>query len=117
MPGGGLTVDDYIDRPKTHGDNAWRRPIEDALLREIHEEVNVEIGIPNYLHNITFIRPDGVPVLVLSYYAPYLSGEVKLDEDAVEYRWVTLDEARELDFILGVYEEIEEVDKRLKDSK
>ncbi len=51
--------------------------------------------------------------MVLSYYAPYLSGEVVLDEDAVEYKWVTLDEAKELDLIPGIYEEIEMVDGRL----
>jgi 8-oxo-dGTP pyrophosphatase MutT (NUDIX family) len=114
IPGGGLTVDDYMNEPQSHGDAGWYNAIEKALLREIKEEVNVEIGPVTYLLDLTFIRPDGIPVLVLSYYAPYISGEVKLDEDAVEFRWVTLDEARDLDLISGIYEEIEEVDKRLQ---
>lgn len=114
VPGGGLSVDDYVDTPQTHGNAGWYGAVERALLREVKEEVNVSIGKPRYLLDLTFIRPDGIPVLVLSYYAPYVSGDVKLDEDAVEYRWVTLSEARDLDLISGIYEELEEVEKILK---
>ncbi len=114
VPGGGLNTDDYTSRPQTHGNAGWYGAIEHALLREIKEEVNVIVGDVKYLLDLTFIRPDGIPVLVLSYYAPFISGEVKLDEDAVEFRWVTLEEAKSLDLIAGIYEEIEEVDKILK---
>jgi 8-oxo-dGTP pyrophosphatase MutT (NUDIX family) len=114
VPGGGLSIDDYINTPQTHGNAGWYGAVEKALQREITEEVNVKIGEPKYLLDLTFIRPDNVPVLVLSYYAPYVSGQVKLDEDTVEYRWVTLREAKELDLIAGIYEEIEEVDNILK---
>jgi 8-oxo-dGTP pyrophosphatase MutT (NUDIX family) len=114
VPGGGLTMDDYMHKPQTHGNAGWYGAVETTLLREVNEEVGVEIGKATYLLDLTFIRPDGVPVLVLSYYAPYISGEVKLDADAVEYRWVTLEEAKELDLISGIYEEIEEVEKILK---
>ena len=73
----------------------------------MQEEVNVEIGKPHYLLDLTFIRLTG-SVLVLSYYAVCF-WEVKLDADAVEYRWATLAEAKELDLI-SVSEEIEMVD-------
>ncbi|MDD5318760.1 MAG: NUDIX hydrolase [Candidatus Pacebacteria bacterium] len=116
VPGGGLNVDDYINTPQTLGNAGWYGAIEKGLLREIKEEVNVVIGKAKYLLDLTFIRPDGVPVLVLSYYAPYISGEVMLDEDAVEYRWVSLEEAKTLDLIAGIYEEIEEVENILKSS-
>lgn len=114
VPGGGLNTDDYSSTPQTHGNAGWYGAVEKALRREVQEEVNIEIGKPHYLLDLTFIRPDGVPVLVLSYYAPYVSGEVKLDADAVEYRWATLAEAKELDLISGIYEEIEMVDVLLK---
>jgi 8-oxo-dGTP pyrophosphatase MutT (NUDIX family) len=114
VPGGGLNTDDYVGTPQTHGTNGWYGSAEKALRREVKEEVNVEIGKVNYLLDLTFIRPDGIPVLVLSYYAPYLSGEVKLDDDAVEYKWATLDEIKELDLIAGIYEEIEMTDTLLK---
>jgi 8-oxo-dGTP diphosphatase len=114
VPGGGLSIDDYINTPQTHGNAGWYGAVEKALQREITEEVNIKIGEPKYLLDLTFIRPDNVPVLVLSYYAPYVSGQVKLDEDSTEYRWVTLSEAKELDLIAGIYEEIKDVDNLLK---
>lgn len=114
VPGGGLNTDDYVNKPQTHGNAGWYGSVEEALLREVKEEVNIEIGQAKYLLDLTFIRPDGTPVLVLSYYAPYVSGDIKLDEDAVEYKWVSLEEAKELDLISGIYEELVEVEKLLK---
>lgn len=113
VPGGGLTVDDYINTPQTNGDAGWYGAVVKGLQREIAEEVSITIGDPQYLLDLTFIRPDGIPVLVLSYYAPYISGDVKLDADAVEYAWVTLAEAKKLDLISGIYDELEMVEKRL----
>ena len=55
-----------------------------------------------------------VPILVLSYYAEYVSGEVKIDEDTVEFAWVTVAEAGKYDLIEGIYEEIVMADKILK---
>ncbi len=110
VPGGGLSTDDYTSTPETHKGGGWYGVVEEGLRREVKEEVNLEIGKPQYLLDLVFFLPDGVPTLVLSYYAPYVSGEVKLDEDAVEYRWVTLAEAKELDLIPGIDEEIEKVD-------
>jgi 8-oxo-dGTP pyrophosphatase MutT (NUDIX family) len=117
VPGGGLEPDDYVNTKKTT-DDTWYYVVEKALRREVKEEVNVEIEKPQYLLDLVFIRPDGVPVLTLSYYAPYESGEVKLvDEEEggdVEFRWVTPKEAKELDFISGIAEEIELTDRILR---
>jgi 8-oxo-dGTP pyrophosphatase MutT (NUDIX family) len=114
VPGGGLTSDDYLGTPQTHGDAGWYGAVEKALKREVREEVNIKIGKLAYLLDLTFIRPDAIPVLVLSYYAPYVSGKVKLDEDAVEYKWATLQELKNLDLIPGIYGEIKMVAKLLK---
>ena len=113
VPGGGLSTDDYTNTPQTHGNAGWYGAIEKALLREVQEEVNVTIGKALYLLDLTFIRPDGIPVIVLSYYAPYVSGEVKIDDDATEYKWATFSEAKELDLIPGIIDEIEMVDNIL----
>ncbi len=113
VPGGGLEVDDYInDTPSTLA-GQWYGALEKTLRREVKEEVSVEIGKPKYLLDLTFITPQGIPSVVLSYYAPYESGEVELDEDATEYKWVTLAEAKDLDMIDGIWEEIELVEKIL----
>lgn len=113
VPGGGLEVDDYINTPKTTA-IAWYFTIENSLRREIKEETGLEVGKLKYLLDLAFIRPDNIPVVTLSYYCHWKSGEVKLDEDSVDYKWVTLEEAKNYDLIEGILEEIEMVDKILR---
>src|SRR3989338_11216895 len=82
IPGGGLSVDDYINTPMSeHGPNLWYGALEKSLRREIKEEVNVEIGKPELIIDMAFIRPDGTPVICFSYFAPFVSGEVRVDQD------------------------------------
>lgn len=115
VPGGGLNVDDYINtEPKTASSPQWYYALTNTLKREVKEEVNVEIDNLEYLLDLTFIRPDGIPVLVLSYIAKYKGGEVKHDEETIGSAWVTLKEAKKYDLIEGIWEEIEMVDKILK---
>ncbi|MBU2564474.1 NUDIX domain-containing protein [Patescibacteria group bacterium] len=115
VPGGGLEVDDYIGLAKTTKDH-WYFGIEKSLRREVKEECNLEIGKVKYLLDIIFIRPDGVPAIILSFYSSYKSGEVKLDEDNTDYKWVTYEEAKKYDMVEGLLEEIEMVDKILKNN-
>ena len=114
VPGGGLNVDDYMNLPTSGGENQWYYSLTNGLKREIREEVGVEVGKPEYLLDLTFIKGDGVPVLVLSYYAEYLTGDVVLDEDATEYKWVSVEELKDLELIKGIDHEIEMVDDILK---
>ncbi len=116
VPGGGLETDDYTDLPKTTKDH-WYFAIEKSLRREIKEESNLEVGKIKYLLDIVFIRPDGIPVIILSFYCPYQSGQVKLDEDNTDSAWVTYQEAKKYDLVEGLLEEIEMVDKILKGEK
>ena len=111
VPGGGLETDDYVNTPPTHKGDQWYNAAEIALRREVKEEVSLEIGKPQYLLDLTFIRPDGIPVLVLSYYCPLISGEVKLDEDSIDYKCVTAKEAENYDLIDGILEEIKMVEE------
>jgi 8-oxo-dGTP pyrophosphatase MutT (NUDIX family) len=113
VPGGGLETDDYTKTEKTTSDH-WYYSIEKSLRREIKEECGLETGRMSYLLDMAFIRPDGIPVIVLSFYGPYVSGDVVLDDDSVEYAWVSAEEAREYDLIEGIAEEIDMVDRILK---
>lgn len=115
VPGGGLSVDDYINLPRTHeGENQWYYSLTNGLIREIKEEVGLSVGKPEYLLDLTFIKGDNVPVLVLSYFAEYLGGDVVLDQDATEFKWVSVDEMKDYDLIEGIDEEIRMVDDILK---
>ncbi|OGC80749.1 hypothetical protein A2943_02590 [Candidatus Adlerbacteria bacterium RIFCSPLOWO2_01_FULL_51_16] len=117
-PGGGLSTDDYIHGKPSLG-GQWYHSLEKALRREIQEEVGIDIGKPEYLMDLTFVRPDRVPVLVLSYFAPYVSGKVHIgkDEDVVDFAWVSAKEASTYDLLEGMLHEVEEVDRILSSRK
>ena len=116
VPGGGLEAGDYIHTEASYQNSEspqWYHPVEAALRREIREEVGLEVGTPEYLLDVAFIRPDGIPCIVWSFYCKYESGEVALDEAATEYAWVSAEEAQSYDLIQGIEREILEVEKRL----
>ncbi len=113
VPGGGLHSDDYTNEPPTYP-NQWYQALDHSLRREVREEVGLEIGRATLLLDIVLIRADGVPVLVLSYYAPYVSGEVKLDDESVEFAWVSYEEAKTYELIPGILGELAMVDQILR---
>lgn len=108
VPGGKLVRHEYEAVPKTTKD-AWYDIIDWLLKKEVKEEVNLEIGKVNYVTDLTFIRPDGYPVITLSYWASYKSGEVKLCKDLTGHAWVTLEEAKNYDLIDGIWDELKQV--------
>jgi len=113
VPGGGLSTDDYIDMPKTTADH-WYYALENSLRREIREEAGIEVGKMSYCCDMTFIRPDNVPVIILSFYAPYQSGEIKLDHESINHAWATFDELKNHDLIEGIADEIKMVEDLIK---
>ena len=120
VPGGKMVFTEYEHLPRGYhgenktGDPQWYNVVEWVLRKEIREEVGLEIEKPSYLTDLVFVRPDGYPVVTLSYWAKYKSGDVKLCKDLTEYVWVTAEEAKKYDLIDGIAEEIEEVAKILR---
>jgi 8-oxo-dGTP pyrophosphatase MutT (NUDIX family) len=116
VPGGGVAMNDYANLPSSTPDQIqWYGVLENSLKREIREEVNIEIGNPEYVTDVAFIRPDGIPVVVLSFFASYVSGDIEFkDGENTDYAWVSLEEAKTYDLIPGIWHEIETVDKILK---
>ena len=112
VPGGGLSIDDYINLPKTTSEH-WYFALENSLRREIKEEAGIEVGKINYLCDMTFIRPDNIPVIILSFYAPYKSGDIKLDSESVNHTWATFEELKNYDLIEGIANEIKMVDETI----
>lgn len=120
VPGGGLEQKDYRDTPPTHdgGESPqWYGVLEKTVRREIREETNLEVKEVEYLLDIIAVRPSGNPVLILSMYSEYASGEVALDAEATEYAWITADEVGKYDLIHGIDDEIRQVEKRLAAKK
>jgi len=117
VPGGGMEVDDYIHGETNFANSEspqWYNAVEKTLRREIKEEVGLEVSDINYLLDIAFIRPDGIPAIVLSFYCKYAGGEVALDEDATEFAWITATQTPDYELIQGIDHEIQLVEERLK---
>ncbi len=118
VPGGGLETGDYMQTEAAYQNSEspqWYRVVERTLAREIKEEVGLEVEDEQLLHNVAFIRPDGISTIVFSYYCKYKSGEVTLDEDATEFAWITATEVPKYELIQGIDHEIDLVDKKLKE--
>lgn len=101
----------YIDGQQESSAPQWYNLAEWLLKKEVLEEVRVEIEKPKYFTDLVFIRPDGYPVVTLSYWAWYKSGEAKPGKDLTEIAWVTAGEAKNYDLIEGIVEEIGEVSR------
>jgi 8-oxo-dGTP pyrophosphatase MutT (NUDIX family) len=110
LPGGGIETNDYTTRTPTHtgSTNQWYDTLDHSLRREVREETGLEISDPWLVCDLTFIRPDGIPVLVLSYAAD-LRGDSRVILDQKEssaYAWINLDDIRVFDLIDGIEHEL-----------
>ena len=113
VPGGKLVLSEYKNNPKTTND-AWYGLVNWLLAKEVKEEVGLEIDVPHYLTDLAFVRPDGYPVITLSYWCNYKSGEVALCKDLTDHAWVSLEGAKKFDLIEGIWDELKMVDEVLK---
>ncbi len=114
VPGGKLVRHEYEGLPRTPNTDAWYNIVNRTLEKEIMEEAGLEVESVTYLTDMTFIRPDNIPVLVLSYFCRYKSGEVKLGKDIIDSAWITPEEGKGYEIIPGILDEIAEVDGVLK---
>src|SRR3989344_4916567 len=110
FPGGGLNIEDYIHTPQSTSAGQWYGALEKALRREIKEEVSLEVEKPEFFTDFTFITPDGIPVLGFTYFAKCISKDVSLYNDATDFAWVNLEEAGKYDLIVGILDELKQVD-------
>lgn len=116
VPGGKLESKEFAQRPHDAG-TQWYNIIEDLVEREIKEETNLEVKNIGYVTSLAYTRIDGIPTIIMSYYAHYKGGEVKLCDALTDYAWVTLEEAKEYDLIEGIYDEMAILDHFLKTGK
>ncbi len=117
VPGGKLETADYVNLPKETKDY-WYNVLERVLKREVKEEVGLDIENIRYITSLATIHADGNPSLVISCLADFAGGEVILEEDeTVESKWVSLEEAKEFELIDGIYDELIMADNLLKGVK
>lgn len=106
VPGGKLETKDYLKLPKDTKDY-WYNVLEKTLRREVKEEVGIEIDNIEYVTSLATVHQDGNPSLVISCMADYVGGEINLqEEEADQFAWVSLEEAKNYDLIDGIYDEL-----------
>jgi 8-oxo-dGTP pyrophosphatase MutT (NUDIX family) len=110
-PGGKLEWDNLdLNHPtRMNGDIIdFESQIEQLLKREIKEEAGIEVADQfHYINNVVFVRPDGIPVVLVKFAVEYTSGDVVLEDGAfTDFAWVTQEEAQQLDCIDGIASEI-----------
>jgi 8-oxo-dGTP pyrophosphatase MutT (NUDIX family) len=111
VPGGKLEWADMdLSKPtRINGDILdFENAVEKLLIRETREEAGIEIHPDfKYLNNVAFLRPDGVPVMLVKFAAKYKSGDVKLEEGAfTDHAWVNADEIANYECIDGIQDEV-----------
>ncbi|MCY3410097.1 MAG: NUDIX domain-containing protein [Candidatus Heimdallarchaeota archaeon] len=88
---------------KEFGANLWEIPagrvekgetLENALQRELKEELNVELTGSKLIDAYTFVRKDNM-MLLLSYICNF-QGNISKSQEHKELRWVSLEQAKQL---------------------
>lgn len=118
VPGGKVEVLDYCLRKKDTSFH-WYNVLEDVLRREVKEEVSLDIKNIGYVTSMVYIRPDNIPCLIISLFAEPNSStdEIRLCDSLTDYRWVTIEEAKNIELIEGIYEELDILNSFLKNGK
>jgi 8-oxo-dGTP pyrophosphatase MutT (NUDIX family) len=112
VPGGKLEWDDLdLKNPtRLNGDVIdFEDAVEKMLVREAKEEANVTIKSDDlrYINSTAFVRPDGIPVVLVKFAAEYTGGDIKLEEGAfTDYAWVNAEEVKKYTCIEGVEQEV-----------
>ncbi len=111
VPGGKLEHADLdLSNPtRMNGDVIdFEGMVRQLLRRETKEEAGIELGDDfRMLGDIVFVRPDGIPVVLLQFAADYAGGEVRPEEGAfTEAAWVDANEVQQYDCIDGIQDEV-----------
>lgn len=111
VPGGKLEWGQFdVSKPtRMNGDVLdFENAIEELLIREVKEEARIDIETNlRYINSVVFIRPDGIPVVLVKFAARYRAGNVIIEDGAFEdHAWVNGDEVGSYECIKGIPEEI-----------
>lgn len=107
--GGKMEWDDLRHNPPTrqnHEISDWQGLVEIQLAREAFEESGLKVSESRYLESVVFIRPDGIPVVLIQFALKYAGGEVKIPAEFDDFAWVDGEEIVKFNCIKGIPEEV-----------
>jgi ADP-ribose pyrophosphatase YjhB (NUDIX family) len=121
----GIIVDgDKVLLVKKVGEKEWTLPsgfleygekLKLAVMREVKEETGLDVFVGKVNSAFTFVgKEDNVQIVGLSYLCKYQGGDVKLNEELCEYKWVYLKSIEQYDITKGVKKELDRVLKKRK---
>lgn len=86
----------------------FENAVEDLLVREVKEEAGIEIDSSlAYINSVAYVRPDGIPVVLVKFTAKYKSGEVVIEEGSfTNHAWVNAQEIKNFATIEGIDKEV-----------
>lgn len=84
---------------------------EDAIIREIHEELNTEIAIDEYLHTVEYDYP-AFHLSMRCYLCHVVEGDLVLVEHEAA-KWLTKDNLYSVDWLPADQELIQLIEKKL----
>jgi len=117
VPGGKLEMNDYLKLPKDTK-YYWYNVLEKTLKREVKEETGIRIDNIEYVTSLATVHEDGRSSIVISCLANYVSGKVRLQNDeADDFAWVNLNEAKRYDLIDGIYDELAMAERKKEGAK
>jgi len=110
-PGGKMEWEDFdLENPtRLNGEVLdYLDSVEALLKRETMEEAGIELNNDfKFINSNTFIRPDGIPVVLLKLAVSYKSGDVVLEEGCFDdHAWVNEEEVQGMECIDGIKEEV-----------
>jgi len=113
VPGGKLEWNDLQIGKQTRMNGEvidFENAVEDLIKREVFEEAGIIINCDlKYINSVAFIRPDGIPVVLVKFAALYKSGDVVLEKGAfTDYKWVNASEVKNYKCIEGIAEEVKQ---------
>ena len=87
---------------------------EDAIFREIREEVNLDVNLTGIISNWSHMVDDELHLVGITFLAKYVSGDIKLSDEHKNYQWVNLNKINYVEVPKWLENEIQIAIKKYK---
>ena len=79
-----------------------------ACVREVAEETGLQVEVIRFAGRVERAAPDGAVYVIDDFACRATGGELAAGDDAIDARWVTLEELADLELAPGLYAALED---------